>query len=97
MFFKFSSNPLQQISRTVTYWIFIAGLMLIGFGVLCIAFPEVLAFVVAMLFFLAGISTISYAARIFWTIHKLGKPMNHKQDVYRKNVEIHGYDETNHL
>jgi hypothetical protein len=68
--------------------------MLIGFGVLCIAFPEVLAFVVAMLFFLAGISTISYAAKIFWTMHKLGKHMQSgSQDAYRKNVEIHAHDD----
>ena len=93
MFFKFSSNPMQQVSRTVTFWIFIAGLMLIGFGVLCITFPEVLALVVAMIFFLAGVSTISYAAKIFWMMRKLGKRINHSQDVYRKNVEIHGHDD----
>ena len=84
---------MQQVSRTVTFWIFIAGLMLIGFGVLCITFPEVLALVVAMIFFLAGVSTISYAAKIFWMMRKLGKRINHSQDVYRKNVEIHGHDD----
>ena len=84
---------MQQISRTVTYWIFIAGLMLIGFGVLCIVFREVLAVVVAIMFFLAGISTISYAAKIFWVMRKLGKSMDQNQEAYRENVEIHTHDD----
>lgn len=84
---------MDQMSRTLTYWIFIAGLMLMGFGVLCIAFPVILAFIVAMVFFLAGISTISYAAKIFWAMRKLGNRMNSNQEAYRENVEIHGHDE----
>ena len=77
------------MSRTVTYWIFIAGMMLIGFGVLGIVFSEVLAVVFAIMFFLAGISTISYAVKIFWAMRKLGKRMGPDQEAYRDNVEIH--------
>ncbi|MDD5459380.1 MAG: hypothetical protein PHF37_08320 [Phycisphaerae bacterium] len=90
MFFKFYSNAVSQASRTVAATAFIIGMMLIGFGMLIWALPELFAFLAAMLFFIAGISCAGFAIRMFIaakTIEKAGKAND--QQPFRDNVRIH--------
>lgn len=77
---------MSQATRGVAKIILIVGLMLVGFGVLIIKFPEVFATLAAFVFFFAGASTISYAIKIYIAARKLS---NHENDAFRHNVKIH--------
>lgn len=59
----FSVN--RELSRAVAGKLFTAGLICMGFGALILAFPMILALVVAGFSFLAGFGLISGAARAF--------------------------------
>jgi hypothetical protein len=64
------------------------GLLLIGFGMLIMALPELFAFLVAAVFFLAGIGCAITAIKIFWAQRRLDKHMSDESDAYRENVVI---------
>ena len=84
-----STNPISQASRTVAAWIFIVGLLLIGFGVIIIALPEIFAFLAAMVFFVAGLSCSAIAVKILWAQRRLNKTCSDDSQGYRNNVQIH--------
>ena len=83
--FRFYSNQLSQATRKIATVAFIAGMMLIGFGILIMALPELFALLAAIFFFIAGIGVMSYAVRIFCAASKISK----QEDVFRHNVKIH--------
>ena len=91
--FRFYANAISQASRTVASGIFIVGLLLIGFGVIIIALPEIFAFLAAAVFFIAGIGCGITAFKIFWAQRKFDKfdTDDDPQDG-RKNVRIHFQD-----
>ena len=94
--FKFYSNAVSQASRTVASLAFIAGMMLVGFGMLIWALPELFAFLTAMLFFIAGLSCVGFAIKMFIAASKLGKfGKSDEPQVYRDNVRIHREQERN--
>ena len=78
--------------------IFIVGLLLIGFGVIIIALPELFAMVAAVIFFIAGVGCGITAIKIFLVLRKLNKINSddspHPSEGwgsqgYRENVRIH--------
>ena len=86
MFFKFRSSEISKATNSIAAGIFVVGMLLIGFGILIFALPKLFALLAAGVFFMAGISVIGYAIRLFVTIKKM---QNMGEDEYRQNVEIH--------
>ena len=89
MSFRFYTNVISQASRTVAAGIFIVGLLLIGFGVIIAALPEIFAYLAAAMFFIAGIGCGITAVKIFWAQRKLDKINSDDSPSYRENVQIH--------
>ena len=92
MALRFYSSALSQASRTVAAGIMIAGLLLIGFGVLIAALPEFFGYLAAVVFFIAGVGCGITAIRIFWAQHRLDQMTPDEPRAYRKNVRIHTDD-----
>lgn len=92
MVFRYYSNALSQASRAVASAILTVGLVLIGFGVVIAAFPEVFAYLAAAVFFLVGIGCAMTAGKILWTQHRLHRMPNDEPQIYRHNVRIHTQD-----
>lgn len=92
MVLRFYSNALSQASRTVASAIMVVGLLLIGFGVLIAALPELFAYLAAAMFFIAGVGCGITAVRIFWAQRQFDRMDADETHVYRKNVRIHTED-----
>jgi len=88
--FKIYSNTFSKATRSAATFIFIIGLLLIGFGVVIIAFPEIFAFLAAMIFFIAGLGCAGTALKIFLASRRMRS--NEPSDNYRENVRIHELD-----
>jgi hypothetical protein len=67
MFFKLYPNSLNQISKGYAKWLFVIGLLLIGFGTLVWILKEVLAVIAAAIFITVGCICCFHAIRIFIT------------------------------
>jgi len=89
MSFRFWINAISQASRGVAAAIFIVGLLLIGFGVIILALPEIFAFLAAAVFFISGIGCGITAVKIFLAQRELNKISSDDSEKYRKNVQIH--------
>jgi hypothetical protein len=89
MSFRFYTNAVSQASRKVAAGIFTVGLLLIGFGVVILALPEIFAFLAAAVFFFVGLGLAITAVKIFLAKRRLDKMMRDGSDGYRKNVQIH--------
>jgi phage-related minor tail protein len=93
MSFRLYTNLISQASKNAAMGILTVGLLLIGFGVLIIAFSEIFAFLAAAVFFIAGIGCGVTATKIFLAQRKLDKINNDNigdaPQGYRKNVQIH--------
>ena len=89
---KFYSNTFSQATRGVAAFIFIIGLLLIGFGVVIIAFPEIFAFLAAMIFFIAGLGCAGTALKIFLASRQM-RSNDTPSNEYRDNVRIHELDD----
>jgi hypothetical protein len=88
--FRFYTSILSQASRTVASGIMVVGLLLIGFGVVIIALPELFAYLAALVFFIAGVGCAATAFKIFWAQRQIDRfHVDDDLDVYRKNVRIH--------
>ena len=86
---------LSQASRTIASGISVTGLVLIGFGILIYALPELFATLAALVFFIAGIGCLSTSLKIFLTNRRFNKANRNSSDAYRENVRIHS--EENHF
>jgi len=94
--FRYYSNMVSQASRTVATGTFMFGLVLIGFGVLILALPEVFAMLAAIIFFLAGAGCATTALKIYLAQRHIDKMSNKQgQDVYRENVRVRIEDRDN--
>lgn len=93
---------ISQASRGIAGGIFVLGLLLIGFGAIIIALPEVFAFLAAAVFFIVGLGCAITAAKIFLVQRRMDKisstgPADRggsffcdlSEDGGRKNVRIH--------
>ena len=89
MVFRFYTNAISRASKDLAAGIFIVGLLLIGFGVIIAALPELVGYLVAAIFFIAGLGCAITAAKIFWTTKKMDQASRDPSDAYRKNVQIH--------
>jgi len=89
MIFRFWTNAISQASRGLAAGIFVVGLLLIGFGVIILALPEVFAFLAAAVFFIVGIGCGITAVKIFLAQRRLDKLTDNKSHGYRENVEIY--------
>jgi len=85
---RYYSNVLSQASRTVAAGIMIVGLLLIGFGVLIIALPELFALLAAMAFFIAGAGCAITAIKIFWAQSRMDRFADDQMEPYRENVRV---------
>ena len=89
MVFRYYSNAISQASRNVAAAIFIVGLLLIGFGVIIVALPKLFAYLMAGVFFIAGVGCGITAVKIFWAAKKLDRADSEPSEPYRENVHIH--------
>ncbi len=87
--FRFYTSILSQASRSVASGIMVVGLLLIGFGVIIVALPELFAYLAALVFFIAGVGCAATALKIFWAQRRIDRLNSDDLDVYRKNVRIH--------
>ena len=87
--FKMYSNMLGLASTKMAKGAFVTGLLLIGFGILIIALPELFALLAAIVFFIAGLSSISVAVKILLAKKKMNKFAENVNNAYRENVNIH--------
>jgi hypothetical protein len=81
-------SQLSQATRSLALWVFTAGLMLIGFGLLTILLRDLFIFIVAGLFFIAGVLVMSWGVRLFFAAMKLGRTPRGGIDPYRENVTV---------
>lgn len=89
MNFRFYTNAVSQASRTAASVIFTIGLLLMGFGVIILALPEIFAFLAAAVFFIAGLGCGITAIKIFLAQRRFNKINSDASQGYRKNVQIH--------
>ncbi len=89
MVFRFYSDQLSQATKGVAAWIFMAGLFLVGFGLLVILLQDVFVFIAAGMFFLFGFWVMVYAARLYLAARRMGKSVPDEQtEAYRENVKV---------
>lgn len=86
--FRFYTNAISQASKNAAMGILTVGLLLIGFGVLIIAFSEIFAFLAAAIFFFVGLGCAITAVKIFWAQRCFNK-MTDDSHHHRENVDIH--------
>jgi cobalamin biosynthesis protein CobD/CbiB len=80
-------------SKSIAWGIFVFGLMLIGFGVLILALPELFAILAAIVFFIAGAGCVATALKIYIAQRHIDKiTRDDDSTTYRKNVRIHVED-----
>jgi len=87
MSFQFYTNLISQTSRAFARWLFIIGLMLVGFGLLVYWLRDIFAFIAAGLFVFAGIGCAVTAIKIYFSQRRFDK-MNRPSDEHRENVRV---------
>ena len=87
--FFFSQDPFSQATKGLAKGSLVAGLFLIGFGMLVFILRDIFAFLAAAIFFMAGFSAIGYAIRLYLAMRKLRGPEQKGEEAYRENVQIH--------
>ena len=92
--FRHYTNAVSNASKSIAWWIFVLGLLLIGFGVLILALPELFAILGAIIFFIAGSGCLATAFKIYMAQRHIDKITSDDGTTgYRKNVRIHIEDE----
>jgi uncharacterized membrane protein len=89
MSFRFYTNAISRVSRSVAAGIFILGLILIGFAFMIYLLPRFFATLAAVVFFIAGLGCGITAVKIFWAQRQFDKMTRDDSQGYRKNVQIH--------
>ncbi len=91
--FDFYTNAVSQATRKAAMGIFVVGLLLIGFGILILALPELFAMLAALIFFIAGLGCAGTAIKIYLAQKRIDKFNSNDSDDYRRNVQIHIKDD----
>ena len=86
--FRFYTNAISQASKNVAKGIFVVGLLLIGFGILILALPELFAMLAALIFFIAGAGCAGTAIKIYLAQRRIDKFHSDESGDYRENVRI---------
>ena len=89
MFLRDYMDAISRATKSLAKGIFIAGLLLVGFGALILAMPEVFAALVAAILVIAGLGCIITAGKIFWQNRRLHSKSSDDSQGYRENVQIH--------
>lgn len=89
MSLKFYTNMISQASRRLAAGIFIAGMLLVGFGFLIYLLPKFFANLAALFFWFLGAGCAIISVKIFWAQHKFDKLSRDEGGDYRENVRIH--------
>lgn len=89
MNFRFYTNAISQASKGIAKGIFVVGLLLVGFGILILAMPELFAMLAAAVFFIVGAGCVGTAVKIFLAQRRLNKIDSDDSAGYRENVRIH--------
>ncbi len=95
MAFRFYSNAVSRATRGIATSILVVGLLLVGFGMLILAMPEVFAFIAACIFFIAGSGCAITAIKIYFAQRAMDQSNQSENPIYRSNVRIHtrsGFD-----
>ena len=87
------SNQFAQMARNMAKGSFITGLLLIGFGMLVFVLRDLFALLAAGLFFLAGLSAIGYAIKLWLTTYRMNRATRDSRHAHRENVRIHGEED----
>jgi uncharacterized membrane protein HdeD (DUF308 family) len=72
--FRMYSNFASSMTRRAAAGVLIIGMLLIGFGVLILAFPEVFAMLAAIVFFIIGLSVVGAAVRMYLGARRISRP-----------------------
>ena len=87
---RYYRNVVSQASRNFAKGLFIAGLLLIGFGFLVYVLRDLFAILASIVFFAAGLFCGATAIKIFLTQRKLGKMSSDDETAaHRRNIRIH--------
>jgi hypothetical protein len=90
MVFRTYTQTLTQASKAMAKGVFVVGLLLIGFGMLIVALPEVFVFLAAGVFFLFGFGCVVTAVKIYWAQRSLQRSMHASpEEPFRENVRVH--------
>lgn len=89
MVFRYYSNAVSQATKGIATSILIVGLLLVGFGMLILAMPEVFAFLAAAVFFIAGFGCAMTAIKIYLAQKHMDRQTPPEESIYRSNVRIH--------
>jgi len=90
MNFRFYTNIISQATRNFAAGLFIAGLLLIGFGFLVYILRDLFAILASIVFFVAGLACGTTAVKIFLAQRKLDKMSSDDGTTgHRRNVRIH--------
>jgi hypothetical protein len=92
MAFRFYSSAVSQATRGIATGILVIGLLLVGFGMLILAMPEVFAFLAACIFFIAGSGCAITAIKIYFAQRTMDRHTPSESTPYRSNVRIHTRD-----
>lgn len=92
MVFRYYSSAVSRATRGIAMTIFVVGLLLIGFGSLILAMPELFATVAAAVFFFAGFSCALTALKIFLAQRHADSRVDEGASPYRENVRLHTRD-----
>ena len=90
--FRLYTNYFSRATRGIAGGAFITGMLLVGFGMLIIALPELFAALAAAAFFIAGLGCIAFAVKTYLAIRKINRHSQHidgVENAYRENVNIH--------
>jgi hypothetical protein len=91
MSFKVFSSMISLASRRMAGGILFVGLILAGFGILILAYPEFFATIAAIIFFIIGGSLILTAVKIYiasWRLKKSMDSFSQQAQDGRENVRI---------
>ncbi|MCH8192810.1 MAG: hypothetical protein IIA65_02195 [Planctomycetes bacterium] len=93
MVFRYYSSAVSRATRGIAMTILVVGLLLIGFGSLILAMPELFAIVAAAVFFFAGFSCSLTALKIFLAQRHADSGVDEgAYPPYRENVRLHTRD-----
>ncbi len=92
MSFRFYSSAVSQATRGIATGMLVIGLLLVGFGMLILAMPEVFAFLAAGIFFIAGSGCALTAIKIYFAQRTMNRQNPSETTAYRSNVRIHTRD-----
>lgn len=89
MSFRFYTDVMSRATRGVATAIFVAGLVLIGFGFLIYLLPRLFATLAAVVFFVVGAGCLTTGIKIFWAQRKIDKITSDDSGYYGEGIEVH--------